>query len=352
MGMTNHDSRPLLDRVGVAFTPFEDRVDVIDRVATHAESRGLAFVSVAEATSLAAPIVLAGLAERTQRVGLMTGVLSVWGRTAGTLALEAAELQRSSAGRFVLGLGASTSPLTEGFHGQRWLAPLARVEQTIGSVRALLHGQRLPSRAGNARPLPLAHPPATPVPMALAAITAPSIRLAGAVGDQWLPFLLPAAGLDAGRELIAGVVARAARSHTPTVTAAVPLALAPDEDRASRIAARWLVTYATRMGPVYPRMLRAHGYGRELDALLSANTDPARPVLPAGAARLAEDVLMFGTYDDGPGLSRRWLAHADALALVAPFGLAAEEVIAAVDAVAAPAATEASAAEAVTGGRR
>src|SRR5881392_3441278 len=35
--------------IGLGFTPFEDRLDVIDQVAVHAELRGLAFVSVAEA---------------------------------------------------------------------------------------------------------------------------------------------------------------------------------------------------------------------------------------------------------------------------------------------------------------
>ena len=119
----------------------------------------------------------------------------------------------------------------------------------------------------------------------------------------------------------------------PTVTAAVPVALAPDEEGAARIAARWLVTYATRMGPVYPRVLRAHGYHRELDALLEANSDPRQPVLPSRATRLAEDVLMFGTYDDAPELCRRWQAHADALALVTPFGVAADDLIATIDAV-------------------
>lgn len=319
--------------VGVGFTPFEDRLDVIDRVALHAELRGLEFVSVAEAMSLAAPIVLARLAARTHRIGLRTGVLSVWSRTPATLALTAAELQRHSAGRFVLGLGASTAPITEGFHGQVWKAPLDRMRQTCLAVSALLRGERLPAAPEGARPLQLGRPPETPVPLALAAITTASIRLAGELADQWVPFLLPATGVDAGRELIAATAADHERSVVPTVTAAVPLALAAEERDAARLAARWLVTYTTMMGPVYPRVLRSHGYHRELDALLEANSDPGHPVLPAQATRLAEDVLMFGTYADAPQLRRRWQAHTDALAIVAPFGVAADDLVAAIDAV-------------------
>src|SRR5262245_29833413 len=319
--------------MGIAFTPFEDRVDVIERAAVLAEDRGLDSVGVAEAMTLAAPIVLARLAERTERIGLVTGVLSVWGRTPATLALTAAELQRASAGRFVLGLGGSTAPITEGFHGQPWQAPLRKLRETLVAVRALLGGGRLPELPDGARALRLGCPPAVPVPIALAAITAPSIRLAGALAEQWLPFLLPPAALDAGRELMAGAAARSGRTDAATITACVPLALAPDRDGAARIAARWLVTYATRMGPVYPRMLREHGYHHELDALLDANPDPRQPHLPAAAERLAHDVLFYGTYDDAPQLSRAWLEHADNLTFVAPFGVPGEQLADTIEAI-------------------
>ena len=82
--------------IGIAFTPFEDRVEVIEQTAVRAEQRGFASIGVAEAMTLAAPIVLARLADRTERIKLVTGVLSVWGRTPATLALTAAELQRVS----------------------------------------------------------------------------------------------------------------------------------------------------------------------------------------------------------------------------------------------------------------
>lgn len=319
--------------VGIAFTPFEDRIELIERIAVLADDRGFASVGVAEAMTLAAPIVLARLAERTERIGLMSGVLSVWGRSPATLALTAAELQRASGGRFVLGLGAGTSPITEGFHGQPWHAPLRKLRDTLVAVRALLAGERLPQAPDNARPLRLGCPPTVPVPIALAAITAPSIRLAGAVADQWAPFLLPPGALITGRELIAEAAAGAGRDAA-TVTACVPLALAPDREAAAGIAARWLLTYATRMGPVYPKILRAHGYDRELDALLDANPDPRHARLPAAAERLAHDVLLYGAYDDAPELCQAWLEYADALTVVAPFGVPAEQITDAIEVLA------------------
>jgi alkanesulfonate monooxygenase SsuD/methylene tetrahydromethanopterin reductase-like flavin-dependent oxidoreductase (luciferase family) len=319
--------------LGVAFTPFEDRIDVIERTAVLAEERGFDSVGIAEAMTLDAPIVLSRLAGLTDRIGLVSGVLSVWGRTPATLALTASELQRASGGRFVLGLGAGTAPITEGFHGQRWQAPVEKLRETLVAVRTLLSGGRLPGVPEDVRALRLSYPPGVPVPIALAAITPPSIRLAGVLAEQWVPFLLPSAALDAGRDLMAVAAAEAGRTDAATVTVSVPLALAATPDAAAGLAARWLVAYATRMGPVYPRMLRAHGYDRELDAVLDANRDSPDACLPAGAERLARDVLLYGTYDEAPRLCRAWLEHADALTVVAPFGVPAEHIAQSIEAI-------------------
>jgi 5,10-methylenetetrahydromethanopterin reductase len=319
--------------IGVAFTPFEDRVDVIERAAVLADERGFDSVGVAEAMTLDAPIILTRLAGLTDRIRLVTGVLSVWSRSPAALALTASALQEASAGRFILGLGAGTAPITEGFHGQRWQTPATKLRDTIVAVRALLNGGRLPDVPEGVRALRLGCPPSVPVPIALAAITPRSIRLAGALAEHWLPFLLPAAALDAGRELMSTAAAEAGRNDAATVTASVPLALAETRDAANRIAATWLVTYATRMGPVYPRMLRANGYAQELDALLDANRDPHAAHLPAAAERLARDVLIHGTYDEASDLTREWLKHSDALTVVAPFGTPAEHIADSLEAV-------------------
>src|SRR5215207_3082988 len=143
--MTTHDGKPL--RVGVGFTPFETRVDVIAELAMRADVLGLDRVAVAEAWTHDAMIVLAELAARTSRVGLGTSVISAWGRTPATIALGAAGLQRYSEGRFSLGLGASSPPLTEGLHGMTWDRPVLRLRETLTAVRALLAGDRLPQPA-------------------------------------------------------------------------------------------------------------------------------------------------------------------------------------------------------------
>src|SRR3954463_14554539 len=120
-------------QIGVAFTPFETRTDVIVRLTAQAERLGLGRVEVAEGWTHDSTILLAELAMRTSRIELGALVVSAWGRTPAPLALGARLLRgggrarappgRAAAGRrrgsgagSTLGIGGGPPPLAEGFH--------------------------------------------------------------------------------------------------------------------------------------------------------------------------------------------------------------------------------------------
>jgi alkanesulfonate monooxygenase SsuD/methylene tetrahydromethanopterin reductase-like flavin-dependent oxidoreductase (luciferase family) len=315
-------------RVGVAFTPFETRTDVILRLAARADGLGLDRVEVAEGWTHDSLIVLAELALRTSRIDLGTSVISAWGRTPATIALGAAGLQRCSGGRFSLGIGAGSPPLTEGFHGIAWDRPLTRLRETLTAVRALLAGDRLPNPAPGARPLRLGVVPDVPVPIGLAALSPGSIRLAGELADAWSPFLWARSRLPDGRALLQEGESRL-EVHTPTrVSVGVPVALGPDQKSARRLAAWWLSTYVTRMGPLYPRMLgQRFGMAAAVDALIEAAHGDRQPELPAVAEDLARDVTLLETYDRAGEAIAAWLAAgADSVHLVLPPGRPEDEL--------------------------
>jgi alkanesulfonate monooxygenase SsuD/methylene tetrahydromethanopterin reductase-like flavin-dependent oxidoreductase (luciferase family) len=302
---------------GVAFTPFETRVDTILRLARLADALALDRVQVAEAWSHDATILLAQVAAQTSRIRLGTGVISVWGRTPASIALAAAGLQRASGGRFSLGLGAGSPPLTEGLHGLRWERPVARLRETLTGIRALLAGERAPRPAPGARPLRLGVIPEVPVPIALAALSDESIRLAGELADEWAPFLWARSRLAEGRALLDEGEARADVPRRTRIAAGVPVALGPDAETARRLAAWWLSTYATQMGPIYPRLLQRFSTAETVTALQATTQG-----LPATAEELARAVTLFGTYDEAPELISAWAqAGADSVQLVLPPGL-------------------------------
>jgi alkanesulfonate monooxygenase SsuD/methylene tetrahydromethanopterin reductase-like flavin-dependent oxidoreductase (luciferase family) len=314
--------------LGVGFTPFETRTDVIARVAGHAEDIGLDRVDVAEGWTHDSLIVLAELAARTSRIGLGTSIISVWGRTPATMALGAAGLQRCSGGRFSLGIGAGSPPLAEGFHGRQWERPLARLRETLIAVRALLAGDRLPEPAAGARPLRLGVVPDLPVPILLAALAPGSIRLAGELANGWAPFLWARSRVEDGRALLQEGELRAEVSTPTDVSLGVPVALGPDDASARRLAAWWLSTYLTRMGPLYPRMLgERFGMRAAVEAMVDAADGETRPELPAAAEALAQDVTLFGSYDQARDTIAAWFAAgADNVNLVLPPGHPEEEL--------------------------
>ena len=311
------------NRVGVGVTPFQTDAAATIRLAVAAEELGYARFGSAEAWTHDAVVLLAQIAGVTSRIGLATTVLPVWSRTPAAIAMAAASLQSASDGRFALGLGAGSPPLVEGLHGIAWQQPLARMRTTLVAVRALLDGARLPLDREHVRALRLGAPPERRVPILLAALAPSSVRLAGELADCWLPFLWARSRIPDGRILLAEGEAAAEGATATAVAASVPLAIAQDEETARQIAAGWLLAYLTRMGPLYPRMLRDQfGFAREIDALLDANGDGGPPRLPAAAERLARDVTVMGTYEEAPDAVRAWLdAGADTIDLVLPFGV-------------------------------
>jgi len=315
-------------RVGVAFTPFETRTDVILRLANQADDSGLNRVEVAEGWTHDSMILLAELALRTSRIDLGTSVISAWGRTPATIALGAAGLQRCSGGRFSLGIGAGSPPLTEGFHGIDWDRPLLRLRQTLTAVRALLTGERLPNPAAGARPLRLGVVPDVPVPIVLAALSSGSIRLAGELADAWGPFLWARSRMQDGRALLQEGESRADVPAPTHVSVGVPVALAPHPEGSRRLAAWWLATYTTRMGPLYPRMLgERFGMAAGVNAVIEAADGNRQPELPAVAEDLARQVTLMATYDRaGEAIAAWFAAGADSVHLVLPPGRREEEL--------------------------
>ena len=148
-----------------------------------------------------------------------------------------------------------------------------------------------------------------------------SARRRAKLADGWAPFLWARSQLDDGRALLRDGESRAEPHEGPThVSVGVPVALAPDERGARRLAAWWLSTYATRMGPLYPRMLaQRFGMAAGVNAVIEAAHDGRTAELPAVAEELAREVTVFGTYDQAQDVISEWFAAgADSVNVVLP----------------------------------
>src|SRR5262252_3678080 len=86
---------------------------------------------------------LAEMAGKTKRIKLGTGIVNVYSRSPGLIAMSAATLDEISEGRFVLGVGVSGQRVIEGFHGRPFDKPLTTTRDVIRVVRTLLAGGKL-----------------------------------------------------------------------------------------------------------------------------------------------------------------------------------------------------------------
>jgi F420-dependent oxidoreductase-like protein len=160
-----------------------------------AEKLGLDICWVAEAWGPDAPSPLGYLAARTGRVLLGSGVFQLGTRTPSLIAMTAMTLAELSAGRFLLGLGASGPQVIEGLHGQSFARPLARMRETIEVVRQAFSGEKItysgnqfqiPRPGGEARPMRLSLPANPGIPVYIASMSPRMLELTGQVADGWL----------------------------------------------------------------------------------------------------------------------------------------------------------------------
>jgi alkanesulfonate monooxygenase SsuD/methylene tetrahydromethanopterin reductase-like flavin-dependent oxidoreductase (luciferase family) len=312
-------------RRGVGLTPMETRRDVIVRAAVLADELGYETFAVPEGWGLDSTPVVTEIALRTTTIQVASGVLSVWGRTPATLAMTAATLHQVCGGRYVLGLGASTRALAEGFHDTRFERPAGRLRDVVTEVRALLCG--LPARLHQvpaARPLRLGQAPVPELPIWVAALGEQTTRVAAELGDGWIPALV-------ARDRVAAWATRLSRrrdttaSHQrPFTVATGPItAAAADPGTARDIVAACTAWYLSAMGDVYARSMSDQGYADEVKAIIAANPrpSPGRATVPPEGQAVLDQLAAYGTGDQVRAQLEPWDQAADIVTILLPPGL-------------------------------
>jgi alkanesulfonate monooxygenase SsuD/methylene tetrahydromethanopterin reductase-like flavin-dependent oxidoreductase (luciferase family) len=280
---------------------------------------------VPEGWGLDSTPVLAELALRTARIQLVSGVLSVWGRTPATLAMTAGTLHQICGGRYVLGLGASTQALAEGFHDTPFEHPAARLRDVVTKVRSLLAGQPAPlTRVAAAQALRLGQPPAPEVPIWVAALGQHTTRVAAELGDGWIPALVARDRLPAWAAQLGRLRETSAPRARPLTIAAGPITAAGEDAGAARdIAATCTAWYLSAMGEVYARSMSGQGYAAQVRAIIAANPRPSprRGTVPPQAQIVLDQLAAYGTCDQVREQLRLWDHAADIVTILLPPGM-------------------------------
>jgi F420-dependent oxidoreductase-like protein len=281
-----------------------------------AERLGFDSVWTAEAYGSDALIPLAWWGAATERIRLGTGIVQISARTPAATAMAAMTLDHLSGGRLILGLGVSGPQVVEGWYGQSFAKPLARMREYIGILRDIWKREGpvtnegphyplpLPDGTGLAKPLKASiHPLREDIPIYLAAEGPKNIAMAAELCDGWLAIFYSPNHEDLYADALAEGFARQGARHTAEdfeVAASVPLIVTDDVESAMN-AIRPM--YALYFGGMGARSANFHanvpirmGYENEVreiqDLYLAGKKDEAAAAVPV---KLIEELTLIGS---------------------------------------------------------
>ncbi len=247
-------------------------------LAREAEAAGFETVWTSELYNRSATIVMASLAEATERCGIGSSIAYGVGRSPLMWAAEARDLDDLSAGRLVLGLGNGTKRMMEDWHGVSGEAPAVRMEELITLLRRLWRLDQGPVRHdGRFYRVHLTPSSDTPPPHRLhlpiyaAGVNDRIIQSAGRVADGLIghPMFTKRYVDEVVRPALAAGAQTAERDPVELrLTGILMCAVDTDVEAARRRIAYAIAQYAASR--VYDRLFALHGWSAPQDAIREA----------------------------------------------------------------------------------
>lgn len=245
---------------------------------------------------------LTAAAAVTDRVGLGTAVVPVYGRHPITLAAEALAIHDLAPGRVRLGVGSSHRPIIEDMYGIPMVKPLAYLREVLTILRGLLWEGRVDHQGEFFRVTSALPGSVTPprIPLPISALRRNAFVLAGELADGAITWVTPIDYIvQTGIPALQEGAERAGRERPPVI-AHVPVAVSTDRT-AARNAFRAQFPVYSKL-PFYAAMFADAGFPvsaeQEMsDALvdeLAVSGDPAaiRSRLEAIRGRGIDELLI------------------------------------------------------------
>ena len=280
-----------------------------------ADRLGFDSVWTAEAYGSDALMPLAWWGAATERIKLGTAIVQISARTPAATAMAAMTLDHLSGGRVILGLGVSGPQVVEGWYGQSFAKPLARMREYIGVLRDIWARQGPVTNDGPHYPLPLREgtglgkplksslrPLREDIPIYLAAEGPKNIAMAAEICDGWLALFYSPYHDDFYREALAEGFSRPGARHGAEdfeVAATVPLIVTDDIEAAADAVRPMYALYFGGMGArganFHANVAIRMGYEAEVATIqelyLDGKKDEAAAAVPT---RLVEQLTLIG----------------------------------------------------------
>jgi alkanesulfonate monooxygenase SsuD/methylene tetrahydromethanopterin reductase-like flavin-dependent oxidoreductase (luciferase family) len=195
-----------------------------------------------------------------QKIG--SSIINIYSRTPSTIAMGAATTDILSNGRLVLGLGTSSEPIIEDFHGEKFENPIQRMKEYVEIIRLALSKKQI-SYAGKIFNLNnftlLIEPKRQSIPIYLAAINQKMVNLAWEIGDGVIFYLRP---LDEMKKTISKMQSE----REIDVACQIITCISDDSEKAIQRAKKTLAFYVS-VGKIYREFLAKNGFENETNEI-------------------------------------------------------------------------------------
>ena len=192
----------------------------------------------------------------TQKIG--SSIINIYSRSPSTISMGAATIDILSNGRLVLGLGTSSGPIVEDFHGEKFENPVERMREYVEIIRLALTKKQI-NYSGKIFNLKnftlLIEPKRQSIPIYLAAINQKMVDLTWEIGDGVIFYLRP---LDEMKNTIPKMQSE----KKIDVACQIITCVSNDSEDAIQRAKKTLAFYVS-VGKIYREFLARNGFENE-----------------------------------------------------------------------------------------
>ena len=201
---------------------------------------------------------LSAVSNKLKKPRIGSSIINIYSRSPTLIAMGAATIDTISNGRLVLGLGTSSIPIVEEFHGHNFENPLTRMTEYVEIIKKALSGEKIDFN-GKIFSLKnfslLIKPPRKNIPIYLAAINQKMVELCWQIADGVIFYLRPLTELE-------NTIKKMQSRREIDVSCQLITCMSNDADKAIECAKKTLAFYIS-VGEIYRKFLAKNGFENE-----------------------------------------------------------------------------------------
>ena len=202
---------------------------------------------------------LSAVLQITKNSKIGSSIINIFSRTPTLIAMGAATVDILSNGRFILGLGTSSKPIVQEWHGLEFTNPVQRMREYVDIIKLTLSGNKVnyDGRLFHLKNFTLLiKPKRKSIPIYLAAVNEKMVNLTWEIADGVIFYLRPITELK-------NTIQKMQSKKKIDVASQIITCISNDSEKATDRAKRTLAFYIS-VGEIYRKFLGKNGFNNEI----------------------------------------------------------------------------------------